>query len=230
MTSAGGETGEAEPPSALAASASRVESLLEELLAEIKRSRRWLRFMPWLTVAQLLIGAPAFFISGVVAYSTFVQADATRKMQEASAWPELQIGRSFNSSESVTPEGATPSLAITVANNGIGPARIQDVRVLLDGDVVKTWSDLLNRMELEPGYSNSFVNGATMPSGAFHNALKVDGEVKARALRDAWDERRIIMQICYCSVFDECWTRVSGRRDPRPVETCSAASAASFEQ
>jgi hypothetical protein len=30
--------------------------------------------------------------------------------------------------------------------------------------------------------------------------------------------------ICYCSVFDDCWTRTDEDRRPLPVKQCSMAS------
>lgn len=186
---------------------------------------RILRYLPLLTVGQLVIGAPAFIISVVVAYATSVQADATRKMTEASVWPRLQIGRSFNSGAVRQPDGsfnydeAKATTSIFVHNAGIGPAVVKHVLVSFDGVVYRDWFELVEQAFGVRGISNGSLAARVVPAGETVQWLTLDGKA-ALALRDAYGGDRLHAQVCYCSVFDSCWLLRSEQAEVELVSDC----------
>lgn len=204
-----------------------------ESRARDARMDRILRYLPLLTVGQLVIGAPAFIISVVVAYATSVQADATRKMTEASVWPRLQIVRSFNSGGARRPDGSVDFdeakfiTSIIVHNAGIGPAVVKHVRVSVDGVAYRDWFGLAEQVFDIRVISNANLAAQVVPASETVQWLTLDGK-GALALRDAYDEGRLQAQVCYCSVFDSCWLLRSQQAEVEPVSACPAADDQAF--
>ena len=67
----------------------RIDALEEQVRSHPQRLSKWMRFLPFLMIGNLLLAGPAFIISGALAYFTFKQAGATERMQVAEAWPFL---------------------------------------------------------------------------------------------------------------------------------------------
>ncbi len=100
---------------------------------------RLLRLLPWLTLGHLLIGFPTLAISLVVAWGTFVQAEATQKIQQASAWPFLSYTTgNYN-------ERRERELYFELGNNGVGPALLRTIEVSYGGRPVAAPAELLQR-------------------------------------------------------------------------------------
>src|SRR5689334_7916025 len=75
---------------------------------------------------EILITLPTLVISLALAYFSFVQADASRKMQRTETWPYVSYGTD-NSSPDVKDE-----ISLSLANDGVGPARLEEVELLYD--------------------------------------------------------------------------------------------------
>ena len=78
---------------------------------------RLLKYLPALMFGHLFITIPAFVISLALAYATFVQADATHKIQQSETWPYVSYGTSN------TNEGK-PEISFNLTNGGVGPAKL----------------------------------------------------------------------------------------------------------
>lgn len=158
----------------------------------------------------LAVGVAAMLIS---AYTAYLQRNQAR----LAAWPHLYFAV------------AAPEFTLTLANKGVGPALVKRVDVRLDGQPVRDWSQLvtalagpgphqigyvtMGRLVLTPGESATILS---LPDAATRQ--------KVQAAR-----RRITAQICYCSVYDECWI-VDGEDETRPTSRCAAPDASSFQQ
>ncbi len=172
-----------------------------------------------LVVGQTLLGIAALLISGAALWTSFVQADATQKMQEASVLPAIQLDFTIDVADGVT------NGAVRVENVGVGPATMrrwaltvneQPMSVaalesaLPEGMTVTGFSQssMQNRL-LAPGASftpmETFLSG---DSDASKEAFLGAGSGGSNALVEAIVSRdlRIVMELCYCSVFDRCWT------------------------
>jgi hypothetical protein len=79
-------------------------------------AERLLKYLPALMFGHLFITIPAFVISLALAYATFVQADATHKIQQSETWPYVSYGTSN------TNEGK-PEISFNT-NGGVGPAKL----------------------------------------------------------------------------------------------------------
>lgn len=165
------------------------------------------------------------------------------KLVEAESLPYLQIETS-----NLEPDLRTPALRLTVSNQGVGPARIAEVVMTVNGRAVPDFNSLVDRC-CAPGLLQNARAGAKQ----FHGVRS--GEVILSRLRDrmirpgesvdAFDwpltaanhdvvdrlEHAIAgdavnVSVCYCSVFDDCWTRSDADRRPLSVKQCPAAAVA----
>jgi hypothetical protein len=168
-------------------------------------------------LSAVLIGACALVVS-------VVQVQIMRAEQHASVWPRIHISQRYA-------EGG--SLGVSVVNPGIGPAVIKHVRVTIDGTPRKRWADIIEA--LVPG-----VAPRDLAITAIANRIVSSGESVALvytadpAFADAFATamHRLTMEICYCSVYDDCWivsnTFGEGSALPGEVGGCPGAGDDTF--
>lgn len=205
---------------------------LEQRLAGIERALeakpggaeraldRAARYLPLLALSNLFVSAPAFLISIGVAYFTFVQAEATEKMQVASVWPRVTYTTSNQT------EDGTPRITLSLENKGVGPAMIRGLEVRMDDRPYVGFRDILgacctDRPEDVP-LGIGTVNGEVLrPGEEMHFAiLPFDQGFAGEWQR--FNEARLNLRVraCYCSVFEDCWIDTWERADPQPVDQC----------
>ncbi len=183
---------------------------------------RVLRYLPYMALGNLFVAAPAMIISIVVAYFAFEQADATKKMQVSSVWPILSYDTGNLS------EDGEPEITFNLSNRGVGPARVGGMQVSYDGTAYRSIQDLMRdccapRGE-RVGAIVSAVNGEVIPAGArlaFARIDPVDLSPRSYARMEA-ARLKVRTQICYCSVFDDCWIEDSQMTGTEPVNQCPA--------
>ncbi len=113
-------------------------------------------------------------------------------------------------------------------NKGVGPARVRDFRLAVDGRPLTTWPDFVDAIALGEWRGSTSMNltRRTLTPGEAATVFSVAGDGLGRPFVVAIP--RIKEQICYCSIFDECWLNGSGFDEPRPVPQCPAPSGESF--
>lgn len=122
----------------------------------------------------------------------------------------------------------TEHFDLVISNAGIGPAEIRTAEMLIDGKPVRTIDEFLlgccDRKE-RGSVSKSNVMGSMIRPGDSLNYIGIPNDPALLAkMYQAYGARRLELRVCYCSVFEECWTRSS--RDfwdavrPKPVGTC----------
>jgi hypothetical protein len=178
------------------------------------------------TVIATLIGCVAVCVAGYTAYMQ-------RQQVRAAVWPILE----FESSNG-------PDIHFTLANKGVGPAIIRNVVVMVDGQPVKNWYEVFDKL-LGPGEHRGsesdmrghvFSAGESMtvftPHDANGNPIAFDKSNPVWVEMNK-DRARITVEICYCSTLGECWTLRGGAVTPgTTIETrrCPTPSATSFQQ
>ncbi|MCW4463758.1 hypothetical protein OK349_18795 [Sphingomonas sp. BT-65] len=187
------------------------------------RLTRLLKLMPWLMASHFLIGAPALLISLGVAYATFVQAEATKKMQQADAWPFVSYGTS-----NVNEKGERV-ISLVLSNNGVGPALLGPIEISYQGKPVRDPRDLLLKCCGPDGLRG--LSLSTSPSsdivarpGESINFMQIVETPENKAVWDRFEKERWKLQVrsCYCSIFDECWTIEGAQSKPKAVAQCPA--------
>ncbi|HSX56095.1 MAG TPA: hypothetical protein VLG14_12405 [Sphingomonas sp.] len=187
------------------------------------RLGKLLKLMPWLMASHFLIGAPALLISLGVAYATFVQAEATKKMQQADAWPFISYGTS-----NVNDKGERV-ISLSLANNGVGPALLGPIEIRYQGKPVQDPRDLLAKCcGLKPSdkfsLSTSPATGIALPTRESSYFMRLAETPESKAVWGRFETERWKLKVrsCYCSIFDECWTIEGSQAKPRPVAACPA--------
>jgi len=164
----------------------------------------------------------------VAGYTAYMQ----RQQVRAAVWPILE----FDSSNG-------PDIHFTVAKKGVGPAIIRRVIVMVDGQPVRNWNDVLDKC-LGPGkhrYSESDITGHVFAPGESVNVFTPhdpEGNPLTNRSNPLWvemnkDRGRVSVEICYSSTLGECWTlRAGGLTAGITTETrrCPTPSAITFQQ
>jgi hypothetical protein len=160
-----------------------------------------------LAVGVLLVSVSSLVVAIVHSHTLERMADANVKLVEANSWPFLAYSTGNRNDEK-------PAISMSVDNNGVGPAKIESF--------VVTWNKLPQRNaaaflkaccgythRLGDGMQLSLVQGQVLRAGAKLNFLYFPRSPQTAA---AWDRlnsdrvsSRLDVNICYCSVFDECW-------------------------
>ena len=169
---------------------------------------------------EMLVGISAVAIGlsalGVSLYETSLM----RAEQRAAVVPILELGRSFN--YSVT-DPSRNRLSLIAENVGIGPARVIDFRVTIDGEPYPTWDAAMRTLAgagERISYSMSTINGRTIPPDRRIEMYKLSDLEHLESILENFE--RMDFEACYCSVFDECWTtKMSTFGASEPIESCS---------
>lgn len=144
----------------------------------------------------MLVGLSALAIGLCSLFLGFYEAGLQRHHARASVWPHVEI--LLQSSPSVD--------EICVRNAGIGPAKIDDMLVMVDGKPVRSWTEVFAKiLGVTPKSYNT--------SQLIDRVLRPGDEVKILAVPAselpadiAKRVSRIGITILYSSVFDEHWT------------------------
>ncbi len=165
----------------------------------------------------------------VAGYTAYMQ----RQQVRAAVWPILE----FDSSNG-------PDIHFTLGNKGVGPAIIRHVVVRVDGQPVKNWQEVFDKL-LGPGEhhgSESDMRGHVFSAGESMTVFTphdTNGNpITSDKSNPVWvkmnkDRGRVAVEICYCSTLGECWTlRATGLTPGTTTETsrCPTPSAITFQQ
>ncbi|GAB5522462.1 MAG: hypothetical protein Roseis2KO_03340 [Roseivirga sp.] len=161
-----------------------------------------------MAVGVLLVSFIALFIS---VRQTSIMGEQTRLLVEqnkASAWPYLEINlhRGFERNENGKSEIADYRIVIT--NKGTGPAIVEAVRVLYDGQPARNWHSMYRIGNLPDSISSAHSNSSVM-----NKVIATNEQVQMLKLSNnselmRWVFERgdkITLEICYRSVYDDHW-------------------------
>jgi hypothetical protein len=158
--------------------------------------------------------------------------DANRRMVAAASWPFLKI------SDGNADEQGRPRLMFSVGNSGVGPAKVESFEVFWKGKAYSRSYELLRdccgldlpayqaatyRHEATPIIDDK-VAGRVIRAGETVTFLDIKMGADNEKLWHALDQARrdIRYRICYCSVFDECWSNDRNDLNPARVKSCEA--------
>ncbi|HEX5124399.1 MAG TPA: hypothetical protein VFV97_14245 [Rhodanobacteraceae bacterium] len=176
---------------------------------------------PELTSALAL--AVSIFALAIGAWQTRLMQSQAR----ASVWPHLEIGYTYNSNVDDN------AFLWRIDNNGVGPARIETIALTFDGKPMRHWSDAITALGFDGAQhtSTSSLAGEVIPPSLNREtaieALRVNQRELAAAIKQ--NATRFGMEICYCSVYDDCWVAHWLKPKPDPVARCEASSDNAFD-
>jgi hypothetical protein len=192
---------------------------------------RTLEFDSIIAICALLISSLAVATS---VYQTWVFRDQTRVIHDqyaATIWPYININDTTDTTGS-GPEAKVSLIAISLTNNGLGPALIRDAQLFLDNRAVSKWNtvrDVLQRAEdriggkithtqmasidaattIRPGDSRQLFEATLAPAVPMQQLL----------------QHNLRIDLCYCSINGQCWTLQynvarGSRSFPTPAAHC----------
>ena len=179
---------------------------------------RFLRYLPFITIAHFVIGLPALIASLALAYFAFVQADATQKMQTGGAMPFVTFGTS-----NATKDGK-PDISLSLTNNGVGPAILGPIEMRYDGKALANPTELFavccgDQRGTSLSYSTSPSTGVAIRPGETQNLINLPRTPGNEAIWQAFNKERWKLKVraCYCSMSrrrgwicgraSRCWRR-----------------------
>jgi hypothetical protein len=174
-------------------------------------------------VSAVIVGVCAL---GVSLYETSLM----REEQRASVIPMLELSRSvYVNSDGM--DDPNTRLHLQVENVGVGPARVQDFRVNVDGEPQLTWRATMQALLGRPAnirLGQSTINGRTIPPERLVTIFELNSLEYAIELTDSFS--RLEIEACFCSIFDECWTtQYRSLGTAESVDAC-VRSESSFQQ
>lgn len=167
----------------------------------------------------MLVGISAVVIGVCALVVSLYETSLMREEQRAAVMPILELARSYNASAE---DPANNRLWIVAQNVGIGPARVKDFMVTVDGEPHLTWDSAMRALagrDERIDHSQSVINGRTIPPDQrirMYELAEVD--LIFEILRNY---ERLDYTACYCSIFDECWTTsYSTFGISEPIDSC----------
>ncbi len=175
-----------------------------------------------ITVCILLISVSSLIVAIVHSETLEKMADANERLVEANSWPFLAYG---------TGEYAD-NIMLAVRNEGVGPAKIEAMEVVWKGvaypDPVSFLAACCGATLKYKDLGTSIVAGRVLRAGDSIEFLVVQkskaDEATLTRLNAARLNRNLSINVCYCSVFDECWSEDIVRMSlhPQHVDRCTA--------
>lgn len=170
----------------------------------------------------MLVGVSAVFIGACALGISLYETSLMRWEQRASVLPLLELGRSYNLGEGEKNVDAW-RLSLHAENVGIGPARIMNFIVEVDGVPTQSWGDAIRALighEETVAYGQSTINGRTIPPDREVTMFELKDTKLTREIINNFD--RLTFSACFCSIFDECWiTSNTTFGTSRSVEACA---------
>ncbi|MEE2565614.1 hypothetical protein [Hyphobacterium marinum] len=191
---------------------------------------------------ELIVAVSVVVISVASLFIAWFQGRVMQQTLEASVLPVIQYG-----SGNYDLDREEWRMTLVFRNTGIGPAELRSLRMTWDGETISDTSQFLARCcvpaEVPPAERHNYVRQAFVSGELaflfddvegrffapqeeveFITSARPDAETQPRghALWTALDEVRheIDVEICYCSVFDDCWlARFPGQSRER-VDRC----------
>ena len=165
-----------------------------------------------------LLSLFAFLVS-VGTFSTFAyQTYLIQKQQYASTMPYLMLFKNNDGSGEYTQH------SITLANNGIGPAFIQDVKIYYQDSIYQQDLSVFYFNFFSPSDTNNIsVNnqaifpGFAIPAGGEVLLIESISEYSAAVIGDLFYGDKTTVEITYTSVYDEVW-KIKGNGSPEKIE------------
>lgn len=175
------------------------------------------------------VGSISAIVVGVAAlYVSWDQGRVMREDVRASVWPAVQTEGYVDRRS-----GAT-AIGLKLENAGVGPAKIERITVRNAGDVVADIDALVERLPPGADLAVQFSTGRILAAGDTllpfelrypeqSEIAGVDAVELMRSLSQDWE-----IEVCYCSVLDQCWVGGDREAGQREVARCDDVPASSF--
>ena len=176
--------------------------------------QRFVRLAWWQTVLSVV----GVLIAVIALYAALIESRAVRQQTAAAVWPFVQLAiEDFD-----TGEQAGFSMGLT--NVGVGPAKMQDVKIILNGVAIRDSAQLLATMNVPATtpISRNFISRRVLRPDETVVMFSTHDVALVRKLQSAMRTPQNAISYCYCSIFEDCWLADSQQdlQSPKSVERC----------
>lgn len=148
---------------------------------------------------ELLIALIAVLISFSTLFVYLYQSSIMKTQQKMSVWPHVTFGPSWSSDH----------LTIDLINKGVGPAIIKNVSIAIDNNQIDGIHEIMNfvpdTLKSEYIYSSTWP-GQVIMSGEKIQLFQNRNPPTIKYLLELMNEEKLKITICYCSIYQDCWT------------------------
>lgn len=164
-----------------------------------------------ISVLQTVLAVAGMFTGAVALYAALHESAAVRRQSAAAVWPYVQLSVNDHVSED------TARFAVVMTNAGVGPAKLQALRVTVDGAPMTGWRDAMAVIvERDVDYGHDFASGRVLRAGETIRLISIENDREAVTLSQAAVfSGRAQLAFCYCSIFDQCWMYDPAKPEPR---------------
>ena len=171
---------------------------------------------------DLTIALCALFVSCLAAGAAVYQGHLIASQLSVTVWPYITFRES---------SGDT-NVEVDLENVGSGPAIIGAATLYIDGKPQRSLKASLHTLGLRPnsGATVTLSNlgpGAVIRAGDSLALVRVDSKQFAALAGDAM--RRTRIEVCYCSMLQQCWRKATGEDHPTAVQACDRTGVASID-
>ena len=188
---------------------------------------RW--FDIGMAVAILLVSVSSLIIAIVHSRAIERMATANEQMAESGAWPFIDYTTG-------NMHGDKAVVSMSIDNDGIGPAKLEFFELKWKGHAYRDATDFLKACcgyEHHPGdgLQSGMASGRVLRPGDRLDFLVLPRPAAGSTAWDALNQARLShklqVNVCYCSVFDECWSGDTTlfTLEPALVDKCPVSEA-----
>jgi len=179
-----------------------------------------------ITLCVLALSVSSLVVAVIHSITLEKMVHANEQLVDANSWPFIAYD---------THDGLPPgdTIGMELDNVGVGPAKIETVELKWNGVAQRSVLDFLQaccgfRPEVGKSLSYAVVSKRVLRPGDKNMFLlfprtKIDEDAWKR-LNVARISRSLSLNVCWCSVFDQCWAEdvVRSSLHPAQVEKCVA--------
>jgi hypothetical protein len=173
----------------------------------------------WLDISLSLC---AFAVSLISLWIAVHHGKTMERLVASNSYPNVDVenGNSYQDGKEF--------VFLKLNNTGVGPARLRTVAISFDGKPVRTLHEMLKQCcDLDEGdlvqyFKSGDVRGAMIPAGRGIELFRWVRTDEISGLYGLFSaaQGKITIDLCYCSVFNECYRSANGQREPESVESC----------
>jgi len=160
---------------------------------------------------QYILAMAALLFSAIAMVIAFFELRSSDRQLEANVWPYVDMNINLEAD----------TFSLDLQNKGMGPALIHEFRLLLRGQEVVNALELVDVADYpleDLSMSTETVQDSVLSVGERLVAFRIDGEDVGLRLRELITEMDV--QICYCSLNNQCWDNRGSQSFRRSVERC----------
>ena len=174
-------------------------------------------------LSALFISVVSLAVAILHGHTMEEMAAANARLVAANSWPFLSYGAG-----TITIDGVT-AVHLRVYNSGVGPAKVESAELVWKGVAYRRSDDFLKACcGFDPSsakFDSDLVSNVILRAGQtidFLGFTKSANPSVFGELQRAMLSRDLQLNICYCSIFDECWKNdlTALNLKPEPIKVC----------